>query len=393
MNMIRWSVLWVTLFLATGCGPLKQRSAVPTHKIDNMYFEGFGNIRYWGDEANGGLSNSILRSWEQERAHLGLKLQDALPPTSALVISGGGPDGAFAAGLLVGWSQSGKRPEFRTVTGVSTGALIAPFAFLGKEQDATLSFLYTQMNDDDIFKLRSIFTILRNDSVADTGPLQRLTERYLTTELLDRIAQEHAKGRRLFVATTHLDAQRPMIWDMGEIASSNSPRRLQLFRKVVLASASVPVAFPPQYFKVTDGTGTYDEMHVDGVATHNLFYIPLAVDFDPLREQGNAKRKTDLYVIVNGQIEPKYENIRPQLLSITPRAIFTLTKSQTQADLVALWAWANRYGIAFNLASVPIEVNVQSETAFDQKYMKTLFSLGYGMAVNGYSWSTNPLKK
>jgi len=191
---------------------------------------------------------------------------NALTGCDFLAISGGGANGAFGAGFLNGWTASGMRPKFKIVTGISTGALIAPMAFLGLQYDIKLEKYYTTVSTKNIMNVQGwlgIMSILTGESYASTRPLQHLIAELVDDNVLKEIAKEYANGRRLYIGTTNLDTQRFVVWDMGAIAASGCPGSLKLFRKVMLASASIPGAFPPVYFDVELNGRKYDEMHVD----------------------------------------------------------------------------------------------------------------------------------
>src|SRR5262245_3928550 len=182
-----------------------------------------------------------------------------------LAISGGGDDGAFGAGLLVGWSDRGNRPEFDMVTGVSTGALSAPFVFLGRAYDPQLKAVYTETSAGDIFEKRSpLLGAIAGDALTDNAPLRQMISRRFDDEMVRRIAEEYKKGRLLFILTTNLDQGRPVIWNIGAIASSNHPKARELIIEVLLAFTSIPVVFRPVMLDVTIGGERYQEMHVDG---------------------------------------------------------------------------------------------------------------------------------
>src|SRR5262245_20144549 len=169
-----------------------------------------------------------------------------------LALSGGGDDGAFGAGLLVGWSARGNRPQFDMVTGVSTGALSTPFAFLGRDYDQNLTQLYTETSARDIFTKRPILiAAVASDSLTDNAPLRTMIEHYVDSTMVQKLAEEYGKGRLLFVLTTNLDQSRPVIWNIGAIAASNNPKARDLIIDVLLASASIPAIFPPVMLDVT----------------------------------------------------------------------------------------------------------------------------------------------
>jgi hypothetical protein len=231
----------------------------------------------------------------------GARTPDGRPRLALLALSGGGARGAFGAGLLTGWTRSGTRPRFAAVTGISTGALMGTFAFLGPQYDGELERFYTATTDADIFADRGVSGLLR-DAVKDSGPLKRLIERTMDERILDAVAGEHHRGRRFLVGTTNLDSARLVVWDMGAIAASGRPDRQQRFRDVLLASASVPMVFPPVYFPVEWEGKTYWQMHVDGGAAVIVFLSGFVIDelnrMTGLKaERGDAA--VDFYIVLN----------------------------------------------------------------------------------------------
>ena len=278
---IRPGIIWLlclalSLPLVQGCATLRPRTTLPENLESKVEVPGMPGVRAWGDEVSEVFTEFTIEAARQERAAFGDAI--AKTPVSFLALSGGGDDGAFGAGLLCGWTVHGDRPRFKMVTGISTGALIAPFAFLGASYDHVLRHVYTGVTSSDIFRQKSLLTVLWRESVADTAPLARLLELYVDEAMLAEVAAQHKKGRRLIIGTTQLDAQRLVLWDMGAIATSGHPDAIKLFRKVMLASASIPGAFPPQYIKVEAGGGFYDEMHVDGGTTAQVILYETALD-------------------------------------------------------------------------------------------------------------------
>ena len=194
-----------------------------------------------------------------------------------LAISGGGDNGAFTAGLLNGWTAAGTRPEFKLVTGISTGGLIAPFAFLGPKYDATLKEFYTTISPKDVIEPRSVIKGVLSDAMANNAPLWKLTRKSVTEELLKEIAVEYAKGRFVMIGTADIDARRAILWDMGKIATYGGPKALDLFVSVMIASASLPAAFPPVMIDVEADGKHYQEMHVDGGVMAQVFAYPVGI--------------------------------------------------------------------------------------------------------------------
>ena len=267
MNYSVSKTIFGYLFLAivvTGCSSLPERNPLPESLSEDAVIPGIASARYWADEAPPETDDWFNLTKEE--------LKSRYPGTygrehNYLAISGGGQRGAFGAGLLCGWTEAGTRPEFTVVTGVSTGALIAPFAFLGPEYDHVIKELYTSYSTTDIVKPRSSLKTLLGDAATDSTPLREKLVRYIDEDVMAAIAAEYKKGRVLDIVTTNLDAARPVAWNIGRIASSGSPHALQLIRDVMLASASIPAAFPPVMFDVEANGKRYDELHVDGGAT------------------------------------------------------------------------------------------------------------------------------
>jgi hypothetical protein len=350
---------------------------------------GFSAVRGWAGEERGYLTQSMLAAIRQERIRAEKGIAPLDPSVNMLALSGGGANGAFGSGILKGWSEMGTRPEFRFVTGISTGALMAPFAFLGPEYDDTLKQFYTTTSSNDIFKTRSPFSIITRDSLASTEPLKDLISETVDDEVISAVAEEHVKGRRLFIATTNLDAGRAVVWDMGAIASSGQPSAAALFRKVMLASASIPVAFPPQYFQVEADGMLYDEMHVDGGVVAQAFLF--AGFFEPLSAMQEAgleriNRPVNVYIIRNGFVTPQPDIVEPKIIPIAGAATSLLLKTQGIGDLVRVYGFCERTGMDFNLAHIPDTFTRKSREAFDIEYMNELFAIGYDMALAGYPW-------
>jgi predicted acylesterase/phospholipase RssA len=330
-------------------------------------------------------------SFEREKAWRASQgLTGPLPPADMLAISGGADDGAFGAGLIAGWTASGKRPEFKAVTGISTGALIAPFAFLGPRYDPVLEEVYTRISQKDVFKKRSLLKGVFSDGMADTTPLYRMIEKHVDPALLQAIAAEYAKGRLLLIGTTNLDSSEPVIWNMTAIAASGDPRALVLFRRVLLASAAIPGAFPPVMIDVTVDGQRYQEMHVDGGAMRQVFAYPPSVELGKLAADIGAVRERHLYVIRNAPMDADWAEVQRRTLTIAGRAVSTLIQSQGVGDLYRIYAAAQRDGVDFNLAYIPSTFEATRKEQFDTAYMQALFKVGRDAAAAGYPWQKVP---
>jgi Patatin-like phospholipase len=380
-----------TAVLLVGCAAQSARVPVPSALVSEATIPGLAHARFWGDEAPANILTFAQTHMPNAKV-LASKLtsQRGRPLVEYLAISGGAGDGAFAAGLLVGWSQQGNRPQFEVVTGVSAGALTAPFAYLGPEYDGRLQQIWTKYATDDLVTPQVLAGLFGAAAFADSSGLAELIARYIDRKLLNRIAEEYRRGRVLLVATTNLDAQRPVIWNMGEIAASQHPYALHLFRQVILASASVPGAFPPVHIKVRAGDKVLEEMHVDGGPTRQVFVAPAQLSlktFDRLYPRPPLRR---IYIVKNGKLTPEYEAVPSNTLAISARSVFTLTKSQSIGDINRIYAMAQRDGAEFRLASIPASFNVPYSQIFDPAYMKALFAEGYKLGSQGDAWTRTP---
>jgi predicted patatin/cPLA2 family phospholipase len=358
------------------------RNALPEAAV-HVEPDGFHNIRYWGDETAvdaAGLASNAAASAEpsETRRELGRDL-------NLLAISGGAEDGAFGAGLLAGWGDAGNRPAFDMVTGVSSGALIAPFVFLGREHDAQLREIFTKYGRKDIFAY-NVPSLLQGSALVDDSPLFRLISKYIDADFLREVTRERSKGRVLLIGTTNLDAQRPVLWDMGHIAAGDSPEALDLFRKVLLASATLPGVFAPVRIKVRVAGNDYDELHVDGGVTRQVFIAPSILRLVSGHSGRKVADRSRLFVIRNGRIDPRWESVSENVLSVTQRSLSTLIKNQSIGDLYRIYSIAKLNGIEFNLASIPADFDLKTDEPFDQKYMTALFDRGYDMGNQGYPW-------
>jgi predicted acylesterase/phospholipase RssA len=370
------------VLLVAGCAAITPRNALPEAAV-HVEPDGFRNIRYWGDETSIDAAPSP-RSAVAEAEPSGTR-RETRRDLNLLAISGGAEDGAFGAGLLAGWGDAGNRPAFDMVTGVSSGALIAPFVFLGREHDAQLREIFTKYGRKDIFAY-NVPSLLQGSALVDDSPLFRLISKYIDADFLSEVARERSKGRVLLIGTTNLDAQRPVLWDMGHIAASDSPEALDLFRKVLLASATLPGVFAPVRIKVRVAGKDYDELHVDGGVTRQVFIAPSILRLVSGKWGRKVADRSHLFVIRNGRIDPRWEPVSENVLSVTQRSLSTLIKNQSIGDLFRIYSIAKQNGIEFNLASIPPNFDLKTDEPFDQKYMTALFDRGYEMGNHGYPW-------
>jgi hypothetical protein len=309
---------------------------------------------------------------------------------NVLAISGGGMYGAFDVGVLHGWSESRTRPQFDVVTGVSTGALIATFAFLGPEYDEFLHDSYTHASAKDIFVMkRNIPAALFSDSLASSEPLRLRIDAAITPEILCEVAAAHAAGRRLYVGTTSLDTRRLVVWDMGAIASRGTPEALTLYRKIILASASVPGFFPPVEIEVEIDGRKYQELHVDGGASASAFVGPsmLKLDANNIRSRAGS----NVYVISSGKLYADSECVKPRLLNISAAAASSMLYASTRSDLYRIVCLTMVSGVNFNLLAVPPEFPLNPNSlSLKPQDMQRLYDEGRRLGKDPLAWRNTP---
>ena len=304
-------------------------------------------------------------------------------PFNILALSGGGADGAFGAGALVGLAQSGARPAFSVVTGVSAGALIAPYAFLGPEWDRQLADAYTSGRAENLLQPRGLGVIF-GSSAYRGSPLKRLVEHYLTDELVLALAREAATGRLLLVATTNVDTGETVVWDLGSIAMNGGERAKALLRDVLVASASVPGLFPPVIIRVHERGRLFDEAHVDGTATAP-FVVPAGLAQQP-RGFDPAPRATAVYVIVDGRLSEEPQPVQLRFRAILSRSISAGLTHMMRTTLELTATSTELQGAHFEYAAIPAAYGNLAPFDFSPSTMRTLFQYGYDCAHTGRLW-------
>jgi hypothetical protein len=405
-------VVSVHVLALQGCATEPLRHPVPATRAEQATVPGMPvDVRYWGDDPA-----AAFRDWLQlPEDELGVCCAGLLDRRhDYLVISSGGVDGAFGAGLLVGWTAAGTRPEFQIVTGVSAGAMIAPFAFLGSAYDGTLREIYTRFSSKDLVERRGVLEALQGDAVMNTTPLRRLIDQYLGDKEIAQIAAEGRKGRKLLIGTTNLNAGRPVVWDLTKIAGSGTPNARELIGDLILASASIPGVFPPVRISIESGGVRYDELHVDGGVTAQLFLGPAGIDWKRVAARFRVPEPPQVYVIRNARAYPKWTAFRARLSpllenafsalnqdpggppawqEVEPRVSSILMQSMESMILTrgfndAIQIYVNSHGdeLGFNLAHIPDDFKLASTEFYDRNYMQGLFERGYAMAKDGYPW-------
>jgi hypothetical protein len=344
----------VTCLPLLGCAALTREDAVPAATQERATVLGPSDARSWAGRAPSGFLADAQAAYQRERAlwreagH-----QGPLPPAEFLAISGGGEDGAFGAGLLVGWTEAGTRPVFKGVTGISTGARTAPFAFLGPAYDDKLRAVYTETKATPILRQRSYIAAVLRDAAAGTAPLRATIARYFDQAMLDATAAEHGKGRILLLGTTNLDARRPIIWNIGKIAASGRPGALELVHKVLTAPAAIPGAFPPVPIDAEVDGKAYQEMHVDGGAGAQVFLYPPSIDIRAQSRQAGSTRERRVDSIRNARLDPAWAQVERRAPSIAGRAVSSPIQTQGSGDPYRICIATQRAGFDDKLAYIP----------------------------------------
>ena len=372
-----------------GCEPA--RHAVPSSLTETTQVPGFEGDKFWADEPSASYDKAVMEKDEQ------LVAARKDPACSHRIIL---PTPIFWQSLAettrarspqdfsMGWTKLGRRPTFGVVSGVSAGALAAPFAFLGPSYDYALRDIFTKLSAGSLYTGSGIFGVF-GESLYSTAPLEKLIRSYATDEFLDKIAAEHRKGRRLLIMTTDLDTERPVIWYLSAIAASSRPDRRELFIKILLASSAVPGLFPPVEIPVVAANGErYEELHVDGGVTAELVFVPPEMKLPMIEDKVFGKpRSRNLYVIRNGKLVPEYRSSKLNALSLASRAVATMVKYQVVADIRALARDAKETGTNLYFNATPPSFDAVSRKAFDPAYAQRLYVVGSAVGRAG-TWST-----
>jgi len=370
----------VIVFIA-GCASPIQRNPVPEDLVDVAQVKDLSDIRYWGDSQIDNLDSVMLESrWDE----MGKRQQHYL------ALSGGGDNGAYGAGFLNGWTAAGTRPEFTLVTGISTGALIAPFAFLGSKYDDKIKYFYTEYSAEDLIKKRSLFSIRRNASAVDPSGLREKIEQFIDEDVMEEISVEYGKGRLLNIGTANLDTGRSVVWSIGRIAASGDPQALGLIHDIIMASASLGGIFPPVLIEVEANGTTYDEMHVDGGTSNQLFVYPLALDWGKVMERANVKEPPHVYLIRNAKLTPHYSPASYDLFDIIGHSVNSLIRTQGLGDLDHIFLKTQRDNLEFYLTYIPNDFTESHDGEFDNAYMRKLYALGYERGLSEAPWERSP---
>ncbi|MBB2969534.1 patatin-like phospholipase family protein [Mesorhizobium sp. RMAD-H1] len=370
------SLCAVALLALSGCAA-PAREAYNAAEAERAQIVGFENIRVHADDPR--PPKSVYDPWRPVTNK---------PKPSMLAISGGGAGGAFSVGILSAWSELGSRPSFDVVTGVSTGALIAPLAFLGPEYDQRLRRLYLSDQARDLVDINWRGFGILSPSLLRGDALRRIVGENITEEILQRIAREHRAGRRLLVMTTNLDTQRAVVWNIGAIAASGRADALDLVRQVLIASASVPGILPPVSIKAVVDGKQIEELHSDGGSSAQFFTLPEQLIVTP---DYPAKESLHIYVIINNALIPEFAMSPERALPIMGRAYAILLKTHTKQGLTALYNFAQRSGVDLDIASIDAQVPYSMADPLNHQYMISVYGIGYQKTLNGRVWTKRPV--
>jgi len=364
---LRSILAMVALLAISACATLQSRQQIPPQLVAEATIHADQRLRYWGDD------NEFAR----------IQAQVAPGPdgdVDYLTLSGGGINGAYGAGFLVGWTDKGGRPEFEVVTGISVGAMIAPMAFLGSDYDARLRTVFSSLTQkDNSAGANFLGALFGAPSVMSNVPVLDAIRKLVDTQALNAIGVEHKQGRRLYVGTTNLNAQRPMIWDIGAIAISNLPNRLELVHQIILASTAVPGVFPPVMLDVAAQGMSFDELHVDGGVTEQVLLMPGGYEAFVKNRRGVQK----LYVIFNGVVAPSPATVQISSMSLLERAVPTLLKYLGRSNLEQLDNAARKAGLASRLTAIPADFPESTSVFGSPQWLSALYQYGYQAGRNG----------
>jgi predicted patatin/cPLA2 family phospholipase len=384
-SLLLRTVLLGAIAVLAGCASTPAITPVPEKLVGQATIPDFPVVRY----IHGYDETAFIADYQTAMR----SAQPGPDGVALLAMSGGGPNGAFGAGVLVGWSELGTRPQFQVVTGVSTGALAAPFAFLGTAYDPRLIEAYTKVQDSDLFHahvLASAFRLFHVDSLADDQPFRKVLARLVDAEMLNQIAVEYGRGRRLYVCTHELNSGRAVYWNLTALAASGRPDALELFHQILLASASLPMVFPPQYFEVEAGGQRYTEVHLDGGLSRQAFLHLNGARAGLAPQADGTPPPLTAYVIRNGKLRPDYDTVPLRVIPIGLRTMQALVAAEGVGDLYRIYDQTLEEQAAFRLMLIPEDFSLRHRAMFEPEYMRRLFELGRSTVKGTSPWLDRP---
>ncbi|PMG43347.1 patatin-like phospholipase family protein [Shewanella sp. 10N.286.52.B9] len=335
--------------------------------------------RFWADEQPAFLYDATTNT---------TPLASASEKLNILVLSGGGAKGAYGTGVINGLYDSNQLPQYTIVTGISAGSLIAPFAFIGGDEIHRLKQVMLGLNDKAILGKRNFLNALFKDAFTDGSSLYELVEQFYPATMIDKIATEHQKGRRLFIGTTQFDSGELMIWNIGQIAASNLPNKYDLVHQILAASSSIPGVFPPQFINVEIDGKPLEELHVDGGMNSQMFVDPGNFDYGLVNQALGYQQPTNIHVIRNGVLKSPYISLHDKGLELLNRSLKSMTVQQARGDLYRMlyYSEVNNYDLSFTYIDDKFDAEPATKKMFDQQYMEALYQNGYDKAVNNNLW-------
>lgn len=368
-------IIAAIIVLSTGCSQNPKRNAsIQSESLNPL---GISGLRFW-DESKILVDNYDVDNAIASLAKHGVKSGEI----NHLALSGGGFDGAFSAGVLNAWSETGTRPAFDVVTGVSTGAIVAIFAYLGTDYDEELKNYYTQTAAEDMFKRNSIFSLPFASAIVDPRGFETKVREAIDETMLEHIALERSKGRILLIGTTSLDSEKMAVWDIGQIALIGTLEAQHLIQDIVLASSSIPGVFPATRISFSHDEKEVDELHVDGGVSRQVFLVPQGLKAVSIP----IDLKKNIYVIRNGYISPRFEEVNNSLTSVSYRAINILIRRQGIGDIEHIYHYSERNHIDFNLAYIDSDFIPNNKSSFSIEYMQGLYEYGYNKQMQAELW-------
>jgi len=387
------SLLIVVTVMISACDWTLPHQPLTRAEFASVDFRSIVPERFWGDEAPPNLEEAVKKSVDTLRRRFPEAVNatpETAPLNAMLVISSGGANGAFGAGVIAGWSETGNRPQFEIVTGVSTGAMIAPFAFLGADYDQTLIEIYTSVSREKIFQLEMFSGSLFGSSLADTAPLKTLIDKYVTADFVQAIGEQTRLQRHLFIVTTHFDAMRPVVWDIGAIALNRGKAGVPLIRQIILASASIPILFPPVAIEWQSEGKSFTELHVDGGVSGQVFAYPSQIRAGRLNELLGLTFRRRIYLIQNGNAQLPYDPAQTGMFNIARRSIQGMLVNKENAEIERIYYLTKRDGVEFLMIEIPSEFNADQSIDFDRNNMRALLEVGLRVGRNPNSWHALP---
>lgn len=389
---ISFCMILIGCILIGGCSdPKNQNQYLPKELLLKADILGYDGVRFYSDneESIAALLQDRIMAIKRSSKNTNALVDDHIE--TYLSISGGGANGAYAAGILNGWLETGKKPKFDIVTGISSGALIAPFAYLGVNYKKNMRDAFTTYSTKDLSDDNIILAILGlRKAISSNEKLKEVINKNITPELVSEIAIEYQKGRMLLIGTTNIQAQEPVIWDIGAIAISNKPDSTQLIQSIILASVSIPEKYPPVPFFSEFNGQKYEEHHVDGGLTREVFLFPSSLQLNKANVLFKKRPKRIAYIIRSGNIVADYENKDYSMVDLLRRSISSLIKTQAIGDLYRISYFCKKNDIEFKLEYIPKEFLRTNNEFFDKDYMSELYNLGYQHGLKGGLWKNTP---